>query len=424
MLGSDHESSPLPVKWQKVRASAASLRMTNPIRALLDTLKRPEPVPGKELLDVSIGDPTEYNNFTPNTFVQEELKKVVTSNRQPYHGYVHATGSAEAKKAVAQAFTSKESPLQERDIVLTSGCSGALEMAIKVLCNPGDNILLPRPGFSLYQVLCEHLDIKYKYYDLLPEKEWEVDLDKMRSIIDDRTRAILVNSPSNPCGSVFSLEHMEEILQVAQHDQIPIISDEVYYEMVFPSSGKKFYSFGRVSKDVPVLVVGGIAKRYLVPGWRVGWVQIHDRNNVFEEVRQGLFKLATLILGPNTLVQGVLPQMLLHTPQQFYEENLRKLEINANLLIEELAPVQGLKVIKPSGAMYVMLQIEVDKFKDVKDDLEFAQKLLDEELVFVLPGSIFLLPNFVRLVICPTPEKLHELCDRLANFCKKHTRAE
>jgi tyrosine aminotransferase len=245
-------------------------------------------------------------------------------------------------------------------------------------------------------------------------------LKQLNSLVDDRTKAILVNNPSNPCGSVFSKEHMKAILEVAEKRQLPIIADEVYYEMVFPSSGKQFYSFGRVSVNVPVLVVGGIAKRYLVPGWRLGWIQIHDRNGLLAEVRDGLTRLATLILGPNTLVQGVLPQMLKNTPEEFYHETVSKLEANATILADTLGQVPGLKVVKPSGAMYVMLGIDISKFKDIKSDLEFVQKLLAEESVLVLPGSIFQMPNFVRLVLCPTQEKLRCACSRLASFCHNH----
>lgn len=413
--------APVKSEWKPIRASVSSLRMTNPIRALLETIKVPEN-PEKEMIDLSIGDPTVYDNLSVHPFVKEELKKVVDSPLRSFHGYVHSAGSSEAKRAVAQKFTSPESPLRETDIILTSGCSGALEIAIKAFCNPGDNILLPRPGFSLYQTICEHLDVKWKHYNLLPEREWEVDLEQLSSLVDERTKVILVNNPSNPCGSVFSREHIKAILEIAEKHQLPIISDEVYYDMVFPSSGKQFESFGRVSEDVPVLVVGGIAKRYLVPGWRVGWIQIHDRNGLLEEVRQGLNRLTTLILGPNTLVQGVLPQMLHNTPEEFYQHSLSQLEANAQLLVEQLANVPGLKVIKPSGAMYVMMGIEVEKFEDIKDDVDFTQKLLAEEYVLVLPGTIFQIPNYVRLVICPTLDKLRLVCERLVSFSARHAK--
>jgi tyrosine aminotransferase len=89
---------------------------------------------------------------------------------------------------------------------------------------------------------------------------------------------------------------------------------------------------------------------------RVGWIQVHDRHGLLAEVRQGLNRLTTLILGPNTLVQGVLPQMLHNTPEEFYQHSLSQLEANANLLVERLARVPGINVIKPSGAMYVMVR--------------------------------------------------------------------
>lgn len=104
----------------------------------------------------------------------------------------------------------------------------------------------------------------------------------MESLIDDKTACILVNNPSNPCGSVYSEQHLRDILALAEKHHLPIIADEIYCDLVF--KGNQFYPMATLTKEVPILSVGGLAKKYLVPGWRVGWVTVHDRNGIFQEV--------------------------------------------------------------------------------------------------------------------------------------------
>jgi tyrosine aminotransferase len=144
-------------------------------------------------------------------------------------------------------------PFTENDVCLSFGCSGAIYNAVAVLCEPGDSLIVPRPGFPLALPICQNLGVTIKYYDLLPDKNWEIDLESLRAGIDGTTKAILVNNPSNPCGSVFSKEHQLEILKIADEAKVPIISDEVYYDLVYDGVSE-FHSFGNLTKDVPVIV--------------------------------------------------------------------------------------------------------------------------------------------------------------------------
>jgi len=148
-----------------------------------------------------------------------------------------------------------------------------------VLANPGQNILVPRPGFAIYRTLAEGLGIQVKYYDLLvrisaksgatlfnldffcrqPDRQWEVDLAQLESVIDTRTAAIIVNNPSNPCGSVFSREHLSAIIEIAEQNRVPIIADEIYEHFVF--KGHSFEPLASLSKNVPILSCSGLTKR-------------------------------------------------------------------------------------------------------------------------------------------------------------------
>ena len=141
-------------------------------------------------------------------------------------------------------FTSSSSSLDfllkvtSDDVILCSGCSCALDIAISTLADDGQNILVPRPGFPLYTTLSAGLGIQTREYDLLPDQDWMVDLGHMESLIDHNTAAIIVNSPSNPCGSVFSPAHLRQILDIAERHKVPIIGESTLIPvyLVFESS--------------------------------------------------------------------------------------------------------------------------------------------------------------------------------------------
>jgi len=407
-------------KWS-IPTSEIAKRTINPIRNIVDKIKKPIGTKEKPLITLALGDPTVFGNLDTPDSVNTAVLRALQSKRN--NGYAPSSGLVIARESIAKKYGSLEYPVLPDDVFIASGCSGAITLAIQALANPGDNILIPRPGFSLYATVAGHSDIKWKYYDLLPERQWEVDLKDVASQIDERTRCIVINNPSNPTGSNYSKEHLLDILALASKFKLPILADEIYGDMVF--SDQKFFSLNSLSKDVPILNCGGIAKRYCVPGWRVGWTIVHDRNEIFgKKVREALLALSQLILGANSVIQAAIPSMLEGTPETYYSDMMKILEANAMLLVKHLTPLPGLKVVVPQGAMYFMVQVETDQFKDIKDDEDFAQKLLTEELVFVLPGSCFQAPNFFRVVTCAPQKMLSEACERIADFCSRHRKID
>lgn len=275
------------------------------------------------------------------------MKEVIDDGN--FNGYGPSVGFVESRQAVAdysqhQALRAEITP---NDVILCSGCSCSLDMCIAVIAGAGQNILIPKPGFSIYGTLAEGFGIETRSYTLIPEKNWEVDLDNLESLIDEHTAAIIVTNPSNPCGSVFSKEHILDIITIAERHHVPIIADEIYEHFVFP--GHQYYSVSSLSKNVPVLSCGGLTKRFLVPGWRLGWIIIHDRHNAFQQVRKGLMSLSCRILGSNSLVQGALPAILKNTPQKFYDELVETLHSHALLAFDMLKVIPGLTPIMPAG---------------------------------------------------------------------------
>lgn len=202
-------------------------------------------------------------------------------------GYVNACGTEEAREAVA-AFHSFTLPsggnvhVMAEHTVLANGCSGALELALTALLDPGSILLLPQPGFSLYQVIAESHGASVAFYRLLPDQNWECDLEHLEELIlehGDRVRGILVNNPSNPTGSVFCNDHLQDLVRFCDRHCLPIVADEIYGDLTFGSH--VFYPLAQVAAEaggqVPVITVSGVGKQYLIPGWRVGWIVFHDK---------------------------------------------------------------------------------------------------------------------------------------------------
>jgi len=412
-------------EWQ-VRMSVKCERTTNPIRAVIEkiTKQKRDPIPGKPMIPLSLGDPTAFGNLGAPHVLNQAIIKLVCEKSQ--NGYGASAGSESARAAIAKRYSSKNCEYKPEDIIIASGCSGALEIAVNGMLNEGDNLLMPKPGFPLYEVLAKSQGAAVKQYDLLPESNWEADAGHLESLIDERTKAIVINNPSNPCGSVYSEAHLRALIAIAARHKVPIIADEIYGEMCF--DGRQFHPIADLADDVPVITVGGLAKQFVVPGWRVGWLMVSDPVGALGELREGFNRLTQLIVGPNTLIQGAVEQVLTPVPGSCEAASLAAdnahyvstLEENARFTHERLSGIVGLRPVEPQGAMYVMVGYDPAVLQDIADDADFTDKLLTEEAVFVLPGQCFGVTNFFRVVFSAPREKLADAFDRIEAFCKRH----
>ena len=420
----------------KLQASIKSQNTKNPIRNIVDNLKRPMDHPSP-FINLGLGDPTIHGNLPRPDGLTNIIKDVLMTSAND--GYGPSTGLVAAREAIANSLEDQGYSVSPDNVVIGSGCSGALELVVSVLVNPGDNILIPNPGFALYQVLTEAIGGEVRKYNLKPEANWECDLAQMESLINDRTKAILINNPSNPCGSNFSREHLVQVAALAKKYNLPVIADEIYAGVVFNGT---FTAIHEVTTEIPIFSVGGIAKEFVVPGWRVGWVVVHDRTegSVASEVIGGLKSLSQLILGANSIVQACLPRLLSQDPSSPDFDTLKTyntkyceiLRVNAELCCTEVArcnralatvtnnTADVLSISKPAGAMYAMIGIDMTQLDTIHDDAEFARLLLHEENVSVLPGICFGMKDYVRFVICPSDTILQDAFNRLLSFCTRH----
>ena len=398
-----------------VNASDRSMRTINPIRNLIQGITV-ELNKNKEAIYFSVGAPTVYGNLAVSQKGIDKYCEVIRGGKA--NGYSLSAGIEEVREAGAKRYSTKLSALTKDDVFLTSGTSGAIELAFGALANEGENILLPRPGFPFFRTIAEGMGVECRYYSIDADRQSEVVLSDLSQLADERTRALVLNNPSNPCGSVFSREHLKEIVAVASALRIPIVGDEVYADMVF--RGVEFCSVGEVSRDVPVLCLGGISKQFVVPGWRVGWVIVHDRRKILANgnVIKGLKQLTMRMLVANTPAQHVVSTLL----EDGMGNVMEILESNTQLVSKQLGKVDGLRVIKALGAMYMMVELDMNVL-GMKGDMEFMEDLLREEAVMVLPGQCFMARNFIRVVVAAPAEVLIEGCSRIREFCGRRATA-
>ncbi|XP_030750363.1 tyrosine aminotransferase-like [Sitophilus oryzae] len=400
-----------------VEPSTIGNNCINPIRLTIEKLFS-KSVTEKSIISLAIGDPTLYGNLNPSQESIDALVKVVQQGK--HNGYSPSMGLQTARQAIADFISVDGAKFTSDDIFICSGCASSLETSITALADPfkGQNILIPKPGFGAYKTLAVTINVKVKSYDLIPEKNWEADLNQLESQIDDKTTAIVVNNPSNPCGANYSKQHLQRILDIASRHRVPIIADEIYEKLVYP--GKKFVSLASMETDVPILVCSGLSKSLLAPGWRQGWIAVCDRAGVMTEIRRILESLGQRINGSNSLVQGAIPEILQNTPQSFYDDAAAKLEKQAKVVYDRLSHVKGLTPYMPEAALYLVVKFDLEKFPDLQNGLEITKQLLNEESVFCLPGECFEMTGFIRIVITSPCDVLAEACDRIAKFAERH----
>lgn len=402
-------------KWC-VKSSIAAKRTLNPVRSIVDSFDISKLGPSeKTLLALGVGDPTIYPALPVCEKAHEALKKVVAEGDK--NGCPPTVGYLEVRRAVARKYTELVCQVTENDVFITSGCSDALSLTITSLVSKGENILLPTPGCSTYRSICSLHNITPRFYLLNPKSGWDINLRFLEKQIDSNTKAIVINNPSNPCGSILSRNHMMKLIKLCVKYKVPIIADERYCNLSWSESEfTTFRSLISQETPVPVITISGVSMSYLVPGWRIGWIVVSDPLRVMDECKQGIRNMSQVLLGPNSVCQSALPQLLDEIPESFFREINSILKKHAEFMFDGLMKIRTLTPTKSHGGMYMMVEVELTKLRGIDSTEEFCRRLLLAERVFCLHGELFQAPGFFRVVLCPTLDVLKEALERIESF--------
>ncbi|XP_022149591.1 tyrosine aminotransferase-like [Momordica charantia] len=401
---------------EEVNKSSISIRGT--LNLVRKNVNGDDPRP---LILFGRADPSEFPCFPTSPSVIEALANAVLSSN--FNSYPTSHGLPPARSALAE-YLSNSLPYQlsPNDVFLTIGCTQAIEIIISVLARPGVNILLPRPAYPHYESRAAFGNLEVRHFNLMPEKSWEVDLDAVKALADNNTVAMVIINPNNPCGSVYTYQHLKEIAETARKLGIFLISDEVYAHMAFGT--KPFVPMGEFGSIVPVLTLGSLSKRWIVPGWRLGWILTTDPNGILEKhgIVESIKNYLDITPDPPTFIQGALPQILAKTSAEFFSDFLDTMGENASILYEKINEIPCFTCPnKPEGAILAMVKLNLEQLEGISDDVDFCSKVAKEESVLILPGVAVGWKNWLRMSFGMERSSIEDGLARLKSFCERHT---
>ncbi|KAF5179276.1 Tyrosine aminotransferase [Thalictrum thalictroides] len=375
----------------------------------------------RETIPLGHGDPSAFPCFRTSLIAEDAIVDCLRSSK--FNSYSPSVGIQSARRAVAEYLSRDLSyELSAEDVFLTVGCIQSIEIVLSVLARRGANILLPRPGFPIYESRATFSNLEIRHFDLLPEKGWEVDLDAVKALADENTVAMVVINPGNPCGNVLSYQHMKKVAETARKLGILIISDEVYGHLTFVNN--RFIPMGSFGSIAPVLTLGSISKRWLVPGWRLGWITVNDPNGYLKEAKivDSIIGYANISTDPATFIQAAVPKILEETTEDFFDNTISILRESAEICYDVINEIDCIYCPhKPDGSMFVMVKIDTSLLEDIIDDMDFCTKLAKEESVIVLPGICVGMRNWLRITFAIEPLRLQDGLRRMKDFCQRHS---
>jgi len=369
---------------------------------------------GIKVLHLNIGDPNKYDFDTP----QHMNDALYEATKEGYNGYAPSEGYPELRQGIIDREKKRNKVDYDiNDICVTSGVTEALQILLGVSLNPKDELLLPGPTYPQYTLITHFNGATPVAYRCNEEDGWQPDVEDIRKKITNKTKGIVLINPNNPTGALYSKKVLKEIIGIAGENQVPIISDEIYDDMVFD---EKQYATAALSKDVPVVTFNGFSKVYLVPGWRVGYILFHHSGEL-DEVQDAFLRMARSRLCSNSVSQKACIAAL-NGPQDHIAKVNKKLRERRDFSYKRLNEIEGILTAKPEGAFYIFPKIEAMESGVWKTDKEFVLDLLHEKHVLVVHGSGFCKEygnNHFRAVILPKIETLEKAFDNLEAFLKK-----
>ncbi len=358
----------------------------------------------KDVISLGIGEP---DFVTPDAIMQAGIRSLHAGDTH----YTSNAGTLELRQALCahleKSYGVRYDPLSET--VITVGVSEALYLALTALLEPGEEVIIPTPCFVAYQaeaILAGGVPVELPTY---MEDHFQVRADKLEAAITPRTKALLIGYPNNPTGAVMSRAMLLEVARVAEKHDLVVISDELYDQLVY---GEKHVCFSALpGMQARTILLGGFSKNYAMTGWRVGFAAAP------ESLLTGLLRIHQYtIMSAPTMAQAAALEALVDG-QEAVEAMRLEYDRRRKLIVSGLNEL-GLPTFEPCGAFYAFPKIAVTGM----DDETFAQKLLEEQRVAVVPGSAFGAggEGFVRCSYATAYEKIEEALRRIEHFMRKH----
>ena len=361
---------------------------------------------GEDVISFSVGEP-DYN--TPENIRNAGIKAIEDGITK----YTPASGMSELKEAVCKKLKNENGlDYSVENILISNGGKHSIYNALMAIINPGDEVIISTPYWVSYPDLVNIADGVPKFIETKEENEFKFsveDLDKART---PRTKAIILNSPSNPTGSIYNYEELRDIAEWAVKNNVLVISDELYEKLIYGED--EHVSIAGINEKIKenTILINGMSKAYSMTGWRIGFAAAN------KEIIKVMGNLQSHTTSNACSVSQYASIAGLLEDQTSVEEMKKQFEIRRDYITEEINTIDGLSCKKPKGAFYVMANYSKFKGREisgckVENSVDFANLLLDKAKVAVVPGIAFGDDDFIRLSYATSLENIKKGINRI-----------
>lgn len=375
----------------------------------IDTLFKQMRAEGIDVIGFGAGEP---DFDTPDHIKLAGIKAILDNKTR----YTPAAGLMELRQAACKRL--KEDcgvEYKPTQIVAASGAKHNIYIALRCLVNLGDEVILPAPYWVSYYEMVKMVGGEPVTVTATEEHGFKMTAAQLDAAITPKTKALILNNPSNPTGMMYTKEELAAIAEVCIKRDIYVIADEIYYSLVY--DGAQFTSFASLGEEIKerTILVNGVSKSYAMTGWRIGYAAANEK---LTKVMANYLSHSTG--NPSSIAQWAAVDAL-GGEQSDIDDMRMAFEERRNYIVERMNAIPGVSCIKPQGAFYVMMNLEKLVGKTIhgvtiKDGDDFADLFLKEGLVAVVPCSGFGAPNFVRWSYATSKANIKEGLDRLEKF--------
>ena len=326
---------------------------------------------GREIIHLEIGEP----DFpTPDNVIAKGIEAMQAGMTK----YTPSAGLLETRQIIAEYISKTRGfEVEAEQVVMTAGGKPIIFYSILAVVNPGDEVIYPDPGFPIYQSVINFVGGTPVPIPLREENEFRMDIDELKSLITNKTKMIIINSPQNPTGGMLSKDDMAEIAKILADRDIVVLSDEIYENIVYEDRAYSISSFPGMKEKT--IILNGFSKSYSMTGWRAGYGVMPKK--IADDINK-------LVVNSTSCLAGFTQMACIEAitgPQDELKRRVEQFRLRRDKIVEGLNSIKGLKCVKPRGAFYVFPNIKYFG----KSSAEMADYLLNEAGVATLPGGSF-----------------------------------
>ncbi len=363
---------------------------------------------GEDVVGFGAGEP----DFDTPQYIKDAAIEAINSG---FTKYTPAAGTLQLREAVAAKFL-KDNGVEysAQNIVISNGAKHSLVNAFTAICNPGDEVIVPAPFWVSYPEMIKLADGVPVILQTKEENDFKATAADFEKMLTPKTKAIVLNSPSNPTGMVYTKSELEAIAEFAVKNNVYVISDEIYEKLIYEGEHISIASFGEEIKNLTI-IINGVSKTYAMTGWRIGFAAANA------EVAKAMANVQShAASNPNSIAQAA-TLAALGGGEDEIEMMKSHFVKRRDYMVDEINKIEGVSCKKPQGAFYIMMNIadicgKTLYGKTIENADDFAELFLNKARVAVVPGTGFGAPEYVRWSYATAVENIEEGLARLKKF--------